>query len=96
MAKWFEDEIKKDERFEICAERTSALVCFRLKNQSNELNKKLLDNLNNSGKVYLVHTELKKKFVLRMAICGSNTQREHVENALDLILQETNKLLEKL
>jgi aromatic-L-amino-acid/L-tryptophan decarboxylase len=95
MAKWFEKQIQKDERFEICAERTSALVCFRLKDQSNELNKKLLDNLNNSGKLYLVHTELKKKFVLRMAICGANTQKEHVENALELILQETDKLLKE-
>jgi len=95
MAKWFESELQKDERFEICAKRTSSLICFRMKNQTNEKNKQLLDNLNNSGKVYLVHTELKKKFVLRMAICGANTQKEHVENALKLIIEETEKILKE-
>eukprot|EP01080_Neovahlkampfia_damariscottae_P007805 gene7805-12279_t len=93
LAKFFEKEIQKDDRFEIAAQRTSSLVCFRLKNETNENNKQLLDNLNNSGKIYLVHTVLKKRIALRMAISGSNTKKEHIENAIKLIIDETDKLL---
>jgi aromatic-L-amino-acid/L-tryptophan decarboxylase len=57
------------------------------------MNQKLLENLNNSGKIYLVHTELKKKFVIRFSVGGSDTKKQHVIDAWDLIKSETDKLL---
>ena len=66
-----------------------------MKNESNETNKKLLDHLNASGKIHLIHTVLKQNVVLRMAISGSNTKKEHIENALKLIFDETDKLLKQ-
>ncbi len=53
------------------------LVCFRHRGDD-ELNRKLLETLNASGSVYLTHTRLGERYVLRMAIGGTQTRREHV------------------
>lgn len=58
LAKIFEEFVKNDNRFELVAKRTSALVCFRLKDQSNEMNEKLMNAVNATGKLFFTHTSL--------------------------------------
>lgn len=61
MARWFEDRVREDRRFEIAAPRTINLVCFRLRGdgpESDARNRALMDLLNRSGELYLTHTVL--------------------------------------
>ena len=50
--------------------------------------------LNDSGKLYLIHTKLNNKYTLRFSIGQTKTTWEHVLKAWELILQET-EVLEK-
>jgi len=50
-----------------------------------DVNMKLMERLNASGELFLTHTKLDDKVVLRMAIGGAQTGFEHVRRAWDLI-----------
>lgn len=84
LAQEFAEWVKEDERFELCAPVPLNLVCFRLK-AGDAATEQLRDALNASGQMYLIHTRLSGKTVLRMAIGGTYTERRHVERAWDLI-----------
>jgi len=95
LADYFISLISKDDRFEIVfpAVTRLALVCFRLKNSSNELNERLLKALNDDKRIYLVPSMVKQKFILRLAICSWLTEEKHVKFAWDVIDQVATKLL---
>lgn len=84
LAQEFAEWVKEDERFELCAPVPLNLVCFRLK-AGDAATEQLRDALNASGQMYLIHTRLSGKTVLRMAIGGTYTERRHVERAWELI-----------
>src|SRR5262249_56531589 len=76
--------IAGDERFELCAPVPLSLVCFRRKG-SDDLNRELLERVNASGEVFLSHTALEGRFVLRLAIGNHSTSRRHVQRAWAII-----------
>lgn len=84
MAKQLEETIKQDDRFEIFAPRTVSLVCFRVKGDD-EKNKQLMEKINATGKTYIVNSVVKGKFFLRIAICGTLTEKRHVDQIWELI-----------
>ncbi|APJ05089.1 pyridoxal phosphate-dependent decarboxylase family protein [Silvanigrella aquatica] len=84
-AKKLENIIKEDNRFEFMANRYFALICFRLKG-SDELNYKFMDKINKSGKLYLSHTKLNEKFVLRLSLGQTNLTEKNVIEAWQDIL----------
>jgi aromatic-L-amino-acid decarboxylase len=85
LAKRFEGWVREDPRFELCAERHLALVCFR-KRGTDEENRALLQRVNASGRAFLSHTTLPGKgFTLRMAIGAPATEERHVREAWDLL-----------
>ena len=90
-AKMLSELIMKDERFEIMAPTILNLVCFRYKT-SDQFNKLLLNKLNKSGALYLVHTKLNNKYTLRFSIGQTNTTKDHVLNAWKFILKKTEEL----
>jgi len=92
-AKALTEEINKDDRFELMAPTVLNLVCFRYKG-SDEFNEELVQRLNDSGKLYLIHTKLNNKYTIRFSIGQTKTTWDHVIKAWKLILQET-KTLEK-
>ena len=67
------------------------LVCFRYK-ASDQFNTLLLNKLNKSGDLYLVHTKLNNKYTIRFSIGQTNTTEEHVLNAWKFILKKTEEL----
>jgi aromatic-L-amino-acid decarboxylase len=93
LAKRFEDFMKVDKRFELTHKRNFSLICFKLKNQSNERNKQLLEKINATGKLYLVHSEVKKVYFLRMAIGGTFTTQKQIEEAFEIISTTADKIL---
>ena len=90
-AKLLSELIIKDNRFEIMAPTILNLVCFRYR-ESDQFNKLLLNELNKSGELYLVHTKLNNKYTIRFSIGQTNTTKEHVLNAWKFILKKTEEL----
>uniref|UniRef100_A0A8C3WQ97 Aromatic-L-amino-acid decarboxylase n=1 Tax=Catagonus wagneri TaxID=51154 RepID=A0A8C3WQ97_9CETA len=80
----FEALVRQDPRFEVCAEVTLGLVCFRLKG-SNRLNEALLERINSARKIHLVPCHLRDRFVLRFAICSRTVESAHVQVAWEHI-----------
>lgn len=64
--------------FEMCAPTPLSLVCFRKKG-SDEENQRLLDRLNASGEMFLSHTVLGGRYVLRLAIGNYSTTRDDIQ-----------------
>ncbi|XP_071945458.1 aromatic-L-amino-acid decarboxylase-like [Antedon mediterranea] len=92
LAHDFEKLVLSDSRFEIVGSVILGLVCFRLK-ESNEINEKLLKEINNSGKIHLVHSTEKETYFLRFAVCASSTEQKHVQYAWKIIQELTNSIL---
>jgi aromatic-L-amino-acid/L-tryptophan decarboxylase len=76
IASW----VRADEDFELAAPAPLNLVCFRHRG-GDEINQRIMDRVNQSGAMYLTHTRLRDKLVLRMSIGQTNTELRHVENA---------------
>jgi aromatic-L-amino-acid decarboxylase len=92
-AKALTEKINKDDRFELMAPTVLNLVCFRYKG-SDDFNETLVQRLNDSGKLYLIHTKLNNKYTLIFSIGQTKTTWDHIIKAWELILQET-EVLEK-
>jgi aromatic-L-amino-acid decarboxylase len=86
LAQQFADWVRSDSRFELAAPVPLNLVCFRLRSGDDD-NQKLMDQLNQSGSLYLTHTRLDGKFTLRLCIGQTQTEARHVERAWQLIQQ---------
>lgn len=98
LAQLFKSWLEEDEHFEILAPVNVSLVCFRLKKagaseeELTDINKKLLDNINSTGKVFLTHTSLKGKYTIRMAIGVRATQEAHVVEAWKIIKEKAQEI----
>ncbi|XAR68053.1 Aromatic-L-amino-acid decarboxylase [Bertholletia excelsa] len=101
LAKMFEGLVKADPRFEIVVPRLFSLVCFRLKADSGAdpfhqelLNRKLLEWVNSTGRVYMTHTIVGSTYMLRFAIGATLTEKRHVVNAWKLIKEGADAVLQ--
>jgi aromatic-L-amino-acid decarboxylase len=83
FARWVEEA----ERFEVAVPAPLNLVCFRHVG-GDDVNERLLERLNRSGKLYLTHTRLDDKYTLRLCVGQTYTEERHVSQAWKLI-QET-------
>ena len=91
LAKEFKNWIEAEADFELMAPVPFSTVCFRFNpgnisdDEINKLNENLLEKINASGKIFLSHTKLNGKFVLRLTIGSIRHERKHVEEAWQLI-----------
>jgi aromatic-L-amino-acid decarboxylase len=82
LATW----IDESDRFERVAPVPFSVVCFRLRGEaSDEEHQRILDRVNASGEVFLSHTKLDGRFVLRIAIGNLHTTEEHIARAWALL-----------
>ncbi|KAJ0113378.1 hypothetical protein Patl1_02141 [Pistacia atlantica] len=100
MAKMFAVLVKSDPRFEIVVPRQFALVCFRLNPYSEVgsgyiemLNRKLLEWVNSTGRIYMTHTIVGGLYMLRFAVGATFTEDRHVVSAWKLIREGADALL---
>jgi len=91
LANRFRKWIEESEDFELVVEPSMNLICFRHKS-SDDFNMKLMNKVNETGKIFFTHTKLNGKVVLRMNIGQTNTQKHHVENAWKLIRESSISL----
>ncbi|KAJ4729920.1 Tyrosine decarboxylase [Melia azedarach] len=100
LAKMFERLVKSDPRFEVVVPRKFAMVCFRLNPYSQfysgyteMLNRKLLEWVNSTGRVYMTHTIVGGVYMLRFAVGATLTEECHVAAAWELIMAGAEVLL---
>ncbi|XP_021280365.1 tyrosine decarboxylase 1 isoform X1 [Herrania umbratica] len=98
LAKHFEDLITQDSRFQVVTPRIFSLVCFRLlpsddEHHGNKLNHELLDAVNSTGKVFISHTVLSGKYILRFAVGAPLTEEKHVNAAWKILQDKATALL---
>ncbi|WOG89652.1 hypothetical protein DCAR_0208890 [Daucus carota subsp. sativus] len=104
MAKYFEGLVGKDKRFEVVVPRLFSMVCIRVRpsamtgkscgNDVNELNRKLLESLNESGRIYVSHTVLDGIYIIRFAIGATLTDINHVSAAWKVVQDHATALLD--
>jgi aromatic-L-amino-acid/L-tryptophan decarboxylase len=92
MAQEFAARVSASTRFELAAPAPLNLVCFRHRG-GDDLNRRLLERLNESGRLYLSHTVLDGRFTLRLSIGQTHTEERHVTAAWNRI-EETAAALE--
>ena len=76
----FAEWVRAHEDFEVVAPHPLNLVCFRHRH-GDDFTRELLGRLNASGKMYLSHTSLGGRYVIRMCIGQTQTKRRHVQAA---------------
>jgi aromatic-L-amino-acid decarboxylase len=94
LAKLLATWIEEDPAFEVSAPVLFSLVTFRHRS-GNELNERLLAEVNATGKALLSHTVLNGKFVLRFAIGNFQTTEEDVTETWTLIRDTATRLTEE-
>jgi aromatic-L-amino-acid decarboxylase len=98
LARELEGWVRDDPEFELMAPVPLGLVCFRYRRpglaepELDELNRRLLERVNASRRVFLTHTRLGGRFTIRLVVGQRTTERRHVEEAWGL-LREAAKAL---
>jgi aromatic-L-amino-acid decarboxylase len=84
LAQQFARWVKDSDNFELIVPPPLNLVCFAHK-KGGDFNRLLLENLNQSGKLYLTHAVLNGRFTLRFCVGQTHTEERHVKRAWELI-----------
>ena len=90
LAEAFEGWVAAEPGWELCAPRLFSLVCFRLEGPD-DVNEALLERVNASGEIFLSHTKLDGRYVLRLAIGNARTTEEDVRQAWDVLRREAGR-----
>ncbi len=100
LARAFAEWVDADPHFERVAPVPFSVVCFRAKPSQGhrteadleKLNADLLDAVNQSGEVFLSHTKLDGRYVIRLAIGHIRTEERHVRRAWELLCGHAERL----
>ena len=100
LARLFAQWVDEDDDFERLAPVPFSVVCFRARPRHgswpeaslDQLNERLLDDVNASGEVFLSHTRLDGRFVIRLAVGHLRTTEHHVRRAWEILLDRAGRL----
>ncbi|GFQ05130.1 tyrosine/dopa decarboxylase 1 [Phtheirospermum japonicum] len=106
MAQNFEGMVRMDRLFEVVVPRNFSTVCFRVspaaiggdgndQEAANVFNAGLLERINESGKIYMMHAVIGGVYVMRFAVGASLTENRHVNDAWKVIQERVDQLLTK-
>jgi aromatic-L-amino-acid decarboxylase len=84
LAELFEGWVRDEQGWELCAPRPFSTVCFR-REGSDEENEAILERVNASGEIFISHTKLNDRYVLRLAIGSDRTTEDDVRQAWDVL-----------
>ena len=89
LARWFAEQVQSDPRFELAAPVSFGTVCFRAiapaGTDETGWNRDLLERINRAGRVFLSHTELDGRYVIRLVVGNVHTRASHVRGAWDSV-----------
>jgi aromatic-L-amino-acid/L-tryptophan decarboxylase len=92
LAALFESWVRAADGWELAAPRGFSLVCFRL-DASDEANEALVERVNRTGELFLSHTKLRGRYVLRLAIGNARTTEADVRRAWDVLQREAKEVV---
>ena len=84
LAELFEGLVRAEPGWEVCAPRAFSVVCFRTSGSDDE-NEDLLARANATGELFISHTRLDGRYVLRLAIGNERTTEADVRRAWDVL-----------
>jgi aromatic-L-amino-acid decarboxylase len=84
LAQLFAELVEADPAWELVAPQRFSLVVFRRKG-SDEANEAILERANRSGEIFLSHTKLDGRYVLRLAIGNARTTEADVRAAWEVL-----------
>jgi aromatic-L-amino-acid decarboxylase len=87
LANLFTEWVEADPDWELCAPQRFSLVVFR-RNGTDEENEAIVDRANRSGEMFLSHTKLDGRYVMRLAIGNARTTEDDVRRAWDVLNRE--------
>ncbi len=84
LAELFEGWVRDEPGWELSAPRHFSLVCFR-REGGDEANEAIVERVNRSGELFLSHTRLNGRYVIRLAVGNERTTEEDVRRAWEAI-----------
>ena len=90
LADLFAGWVEESDDWELVAPRRFSLVVFR-RNGSDEENAQLLERVNASGEIFITHTKLDGRYVLRLAVGNARTTEEDVQRAWEVLNREAER-----
>ncbi len=99
LARLFASCVEESPDFELMAPVPFALVCFRAvptsfsgnsnlaSDETNDINERLMNDLNASGEAYLSHTKLNGLFTLRLSVGSIHVEERHLQKVWDILNQ---------
>ncbi len=100
LAQNLKEEIENHEHFELLAPVPLNTICFRYhpanfsdEKKLDEINEQLLNQIQESGDLFLTHTKLDGKYTIRIVIGNTNVEKRHVDKAWNLIRKTARNLI---
>ncbi len=90
MATLFEGWVAAQDGWELCGPRPFSAVCFRM-DDDDAANAALLNRINATGEIFISHTRLDNRYVLRLAIGHERTREPDVVRAWEVIRREATR-----
>jgi aromatic-L-amino-acid/L-tryptophan decarboxylase len=84
LARYFAELVDIDPDWELVVPPRFSLVVFR-RNGSDEENERILERANCSGEIFLSHTKLNGRYVMRLAIGNARTTESDVQRAWEVL-----------
>ena len=84
LAQLFASWVEAEPGWQICAPHPLSVVCFR-RDAPDEENEALLGRVNATGELFISHTRLNGRYVIRLAVGNERTTETDVRRAWDVI-----------
>lgn len=92
LARYFQEKIKEIPGFETGPEPELSIGMFRYREKDNNFNKKLLEEIQKDGRIFLSSTTIDAKFWIRVAILMYRTHLQQIDLLLQIIQDKVKKL----
>jgi aromatic-L-amino-acid decarboxylase len=100
LANYFSKLMAEHPKFEIFYPINLNIICFRLiladrlpLEEINSINKKFLEELNSTGKIYLTHTKINSIFMIRIVIAQTDVQYSDIDETWTLIKSKAEQFI---
>jgi aromatic-L-amino-acid decarboxylase len=90
LARLFAEWVYESEKWELVAPQRFSLVVFR-RIGTDEENERIEERVNASGEIFITHTKLDGRYVLRLAIGNARTTEDDVRRAWDVLNREAER-----
>lgn len=98
LARYFFEELQKINGFRMGPYPDLSVVTYRFRPPNGDpdvFNQRLVERINQDGRVFLSSTRIQGLFVLRAAIVCFRTHRDDIDLAIEILKREAKKLLEE-